>query len=266
MTPDQYHADFSRDSNSSISLFAGSIPRYAAERVYRTLPPREPTPAMVFGDAFDTFLLTPDDFADRFAVAPEVDRRTKDGKAAWADFLERANGKRLIEAETVAIIQAMREAALADPTARRLLEAQGQAQRVIQWTHASGRPLKMRADKIMSNGLIVDVKTAASVSPNDLARSAANFGYQRQAALYLEGAWTQGIEGPFVFLVVCKEPPHEVVVYTLDDAALELGRKENQRLIDELHGRHLSGDWSSRWGGIQIISLPKYAFFERQEQ
>ena len=58
--------------------------------------PTEPTPALIFGQAFHKLALQPETFSDEFAVMPQADRRTKDGKAIWAEFCEQSEGKTVI--------------------------------------------------------------------------------------------------------------------------------------------------------------------------
>ena len=41
--------------------------------------PEEPTPALLFGQLFHTMALQPEKLFEDFAVAPLVDRRSKDG-------------------------------------------------------------------------------------------------------------------------------------------------------------------------------------------
>ena len=45
--------------------------------------PEPDTPALIFGSLAHKALLEPDGLPDEFAVAPSVDRRTNEGKAAW---------------------------------------------------------------------------------------------------------------------------------------------------------------------------------------
>ena len=46
--------------------------------------PPEDTASLLFGRAVLKFVLEKDDFFNEFAVAPLVDRRTKEGKAEWS--------------------------------------------------------------------------------------------------------------------------------------------------------------------------------------
>ena len=58
--------------------------------------PEPPTPSLVFGAAVHKLLLEPDTFGDEFAVAPDCDRRTKDGREAYNAFLTANEGKHLM--------------------------------------------------------------------------------------------------------------------------------------------------------------------------
>ena len=49
-------------------------------------PPEFNSPALMFGAALHKAVLEPDGFGDEYIVAPKFDRRTKDGKAAYAAF------------------------------------------------------------------------------------------------------------------------------------------------------------------------------------
>lgn len=61
--------------------------------------PEEPTPALVFGQAVHKLMLEQEDFLTEFAVAPAVDRRTKEGKAEWLAFSETVEDRTIISAE-----------------------------------------------------------------------------------------------------------------------------------------------------------------------
>ena len=49
--------------------------------------PQEDTPSLLFGRAAHKYMLEKDEFKTEFAVAPNVDRRTKEGKELWIKTL-----------------------------------------------------------------------------------------------------------------------------------------------------------------------------------
>ena len=60
--------------------------------------PQQDTPSLLFGRAAHKYALEKDDFFTEFAVAPNVDRRTKLGKEQWTLFEADNQGKDIISA------------------------------------------------------------------------------------------------------------------------------------------------------------------------
>ena len=58
--------------------------------------PEEDTPSLLFGRAVHKYILEKDDFYKEFAVAPDINRRTKDGKAQWLLFQDQNEGKDIV--------------------------------------------------------------------------------------------------------------------------------------------------------------------------
>ena len=60
--------------------------------------PSPKTPSLIFGAALHKWVLEPDDFESEFVIAPNVNRRTKEGRAYWEMFLADNDGKEIISA------------------------------------------------------------------------------------------------------------------------------------------------------------------------
>lgn len=60
------------------------------------------TDAMVEGSLFDCLLFEPEKLEERFFVVEKPDRRTKEGKAAWAAAIEEAGERMLVSTEQMA--------------------------------------------------------------------------------------------------------------------------------------------------------------------
>lgn len=58
--------------------------------------PEEPTPALLFGQFVHKLVLEPETVDKEFIVAPTVDKRTKDGKAMWAEFMGLVDRKSVV--------------------------------------------------------------------------------------------------------------------------------------------------------------------------
>lgn len=59
----------------------------------------EKTAALIFGSACHKYILERDDFDSEFAVALNVDRRTKSGKEEYAKWLEENEGKDVVSSD-----------------------------------------------------------------------------------------------------------------------------------------------------------------------
>ncbi len=253
-TEAEYHADFSRDCNSSLRLFRQSIPRYAAERVFRTLPPPAQTPEQELGSLFHLLILQPDLFSRQVALRGKIDRRTNAGKQEAADWVAANAGKTPLTPEAYDLLLAMREGLFANELARAAIESIGLTEQAIVWNHL-GTAMRARLDAVTQNQ-IVDLKTTRDISPRGFGRAVAEWEYHCQAALYFEGAEAAGIidsHAGFVFIAVSKTAPHETVLYQLDAQTLREGGRLNHQTRLELARRKKTANWGSAWSGIQTI-------------
>ncbi len=266
---DLYHA-WDCASSHRLGLFTGGKSgRWVRFQIDN---PGERSAALVLGDTLHAALLQPDVFAREYAVAPLCDRRYKEGKAKWDAFMEANSDKRIVKAAEFAACEAMARAVLANPGAAKLLGDPAGAVELSAVWDVSGpgfvQRCKLRADKLApTHGAIVDVKTTDDASPEAFEASARKYGYHRQAAMYLRGLAALGM--PFehyTFIVVEKDPPHEVAVYRLDDTQdpnpIDVGWAECLVLLDLYAAAERDG-WPSYPKTIQTISLPDW-FLRRQ--
>jgi exodeoxyribonuclease VIII len=231
---------------------------------------REETPAMRIGTALHTAVLEPDRFADEYVAAPDIDRRTKAGKEAWAELEQ--SGKLVLSAKEYGDACGMAEAIRRHSIAVSLVSG-GMAERSVYWectavvADAVGEEevpflCKARPDYIrpLSKGhLVVDLKTTPDA--RDFERSAYSLGYHLQAAHYRSGlnSTPYGAPKSFVFVVVEKTPPYGVMVYDASQEFLNRGHDENTALYS-LYAKCLkTGSWPGYEEKIQILSLPKWA-------
>lgn len=235
-----------------------------------------PTEARVLGDALHLSVLQPHLFPLKYAVAPKVDGRTKDGKAALAKFREENPGKVELKPDEYERCLRMSESVWKHRAARELLEQSGPIELSAVFDHsASGLRCKMRADKLaMFGGLlaVVDLKTTPDASPREFAKSIYRYGYYRQGAFYLGGfsalakkllALT-GAAPPerFITIAIEKDEPYPVAVYDLSDEALSLGRQDLGPLVRRYRSCRESRQWSGYGEDVRPISLPPYAWKE----
>jgi hypothetical protein len=265
MEADDYHSGSGGVSHSSLEVFMRSIPEYHGRYITKTIPRPDPTPSMILGTALHARILERDKWDTLVGVAPEVDRRTKDGKESWATFLQSAKGKAVISSDQFSVVAEMEKSVLAHEAAAGYLAAPGESEKIIRWTDPdTGIVCKAKVDRLAPDCPVIDLKTASDPTPDGWAKAAANYGYHRQAAMYLDARWygLDQSETDFLFIVVGTQPPYEVGVYSLGAEAIDLGRRQNQKALAELKVCKNTGVWKSRFHRPQTVSLPRWAYTE----
>ena len=226
--------------------------------------PEEPTPSLLFGQVFHKMALEPESFADEFAVFPDIDRRTREGRRLWEDFTEQSKGKSAIPSEVYEQAQAMCNAMKAVPFAQKLLN--GPREVPFFWVdELTGEECKCRTDCLntqYSQPIVVDVKSATDASTEAFARDAIKYGYDFQAAMYLEGVSKHMQQRPlFVFIVVEKTPPYAVNILQADELFLRRGQNLFREYIGIYHDCKTTGNWYGYLGKhnqINNLALPAW--------
>lgn len=221
--------------------------------------PDSQTPAMAFGTAVHALVFEPNR-EDRFLIKPaSLDRRTKDGKAAWDELV--ARGLPIIDADDYDRALRVRDAVLAHPVARELLDGI-EAEASLMWRGYSADVIcKAKVDAIGPAG-IVDLKTTRDASPFALSRTVASFNYHLQAAHYQYGLATDpGGPGvvPFTFVFVETEAPFGVSVARLSDDAMERGLAMMERAAELYAHCTATGEWPAYEAVTHTIGLPGWA-------
>lgn len=257
-TNEEYHSG-EGVSKSDLDLIHACPEKY---RYKKDHPGDDQTPALLFGSAVHKLILEPEGFYDEYAVFPDCDKRTKDGKAMYHNFLDRLNGRTEIAESDLAVMLSMRDAVMQHSKARTLLTG-GVTETSYYWKDLrTGTLCKCRPDKV-NRGYIIDLKTTADASPEGFEKSMMKYRYHVQAAWYLRGyEAATGIkpEG-FIFIAVEKKPPFSVAVYLCGDVTAEIGAREADEDLDVFVHCAESGNWYGYGGeknSILPIDLPDY--------
>lgn len=228
--------------------------------------PEPATPALIFGQVVHKLLLEPDTFVEEFAVAPAVDRRTKDGKAAYAEFLESLAGRQEIKLEDMARATEMVKALHDSPFVSALL-AGAETEKPLFWTDSdTGEACKIRLDALTEIGgdpIIIDYKSTGDASAEGFIRSALKYGYDFQSGMYCEGVKVLTGKAPrFVFIAQEKEAPYSVNVLEADSQFILRGTDKFRELLGIYHECNLTGNWYGLMGPDPVITylmLPAWA-------
>ena len=205
--------------------------------------------ALDMGTALHCLLLEPEEFKDRFIIAPEFNRRTNAGKDEEKEFLANCAelGKTIMTAEDGRKLQLMRESVFAHPDARWLLEQDGICEGSLYWTDRETEELcRCRPDKKLSSfPILADVKKVDDMARFE--RHVEEFRYHVQDAMYSDGYREIYGEMPdFIFLAVsssieCGRYP--VRVRPLSPEWRSEGHELYRRDLHKFHQCRVNNDW-----------------------
>lgn len=264
----EYHAN-PAISHSKLETFRRRPALYFKKYIAKTIIPSESSPAFRLGSAAHCAVLEPKHFASRYVVRPiGVDRRTKEGKEAWAKFEADNAGKTVIDADEMTTVMEMEGAVRQHPLASELL---GDGQPEISWRNDGALKVQCRTDWFslagcpLSNGrpFVADLKTVESLEDGaygNFERAVFRYGYHRQAGFYLP--LITEILGrsvfDFFFIAVEKVEPYGVAVYRLSDEAVSCGTDESIADLRKLNKCIQSNDWPNIEPTLHHLGLPKW--------
>jgi len=250
-------------SASGLKLIAERSPlHYWSAYLDPKREPRKTTPAMILGTAIHAAVLEPDTFGERFYPAPDVDRRTKEGKLLYETALGIAaeQNATLISSDDYAAALKIQQSCREHPLAQ-VIFAEGKAEQSVFWIDPETEVLcKCRPDWLMP-GAILDVKSTEDASAEAFMKSAYNYQYHLQAAFYMDGmaaAWNEQPEA-FMFLAHEKTAPWASAYYFADGEMIDGGRAEYRKAL-RLYADCLAKDkWPGYSQQLQPLGLPRWA-------
>lgn len=239
--------------------------------------PNRPTnrvsnPAFALGSMTHTAILEPHDFDHRHVLAPVCDRRTKEGKAVWAEFVAGLMpGQEAADPVMRSQALAMSESLRTVPILRHLLSA-GEAEISAYWTDPDSQvACRCRPDWVVEDGdgvWILDIKTARDASPEGFAKAILNYGYAKQDGFYSDGfaaASGKRVKG-FIFGTVETTWPHAAAAYQLTEEDRAWGKnlyRVNLATYAECMRTNIWPGYTN--GQIQTLQLPAWATNNHEE-
>lgn len=219
--------------------------------------PIEQTPAMAFGSACHKLILEPADFGKEYAIAPTVDRRTKEGKAAWEAFCNDNPGKTVVTQGDAEVMHEMEQALERCPLANKLIRGKGTSEEAFFWTDPeTGEKCKIKTDRIVRYNrrtYVVDYKTCKSADTNRFNNDIWKLGYHLQAGMYTEGvmrAKKLKKRPGFLFVAQEKDPPYAVNVIEVSEDVMKVGVAKFYELIEKYHECKMVDIWPGYCDGI----------------
>jgi hypothetical protein len=235
--------------------------RSLASYRYALTHPTEPTAAMELGTAVHVAVLEPDRFAAEYVGAPQIDRRTKVGKATWAQFQMDNAGKSVLSAADFETCVEMSQSCWLHPLASALLKGAGSNELSLVWDDEhTGMRCKGRIDRVTEfDGWthVVDLKTCQDASREGFSKAIANYNYHWPH--YLDGLNTlRPAERQMTFIAVEKTPPYLVAVYVLNRWAIEQGRDELRDVMTRIAEAEKTDVWPGYPSEMIDIELPRW--------
>ena len=236
--------------------------------------PTEPSEDMVLGSAFHKIVLEPETFGDEFAVMPNFDGRTTQGKLLKKQFKETKGNKQVITQDQYDTICGMRDSIMSNPYAKKLIN--GNIEQSMYFTDDLTKvECKCRPDvwrKVADRVVITDLKSAKSVMPNDFMRDCVKYHYDLQTAMYRDGA-SKVLGVPkdnidFVFIAVEKKPPYLLNIMQADTYVIQKGEADFREFIGTYAECMQTQNWYGYNGRDNIInnlSLPSYLLRDNKE-
>ena len=196
---------------------------------------REDTQAFKIGRAIHAAVLTPTAYKREWSVIPEgIDRRTKAGKEEYQAFMEANNGKEILTAEEAEQVRSIAKAVRKNKAVSYLLKGT-RREKPLFWTNEDGIRCKCRVDA-MKDGIIIDLKTTTDASTEAFTREALKFGYDVQAAHYIDGYQNtqKGKPPKWFFIVVEKSEPYAINIIRAGLDFVDHGIVRRNKLLETL--------------------------------
>lgn len=237
---------------------------------------KKETAAMQFGTMIHCAVLEPEHFNDRFTVAPDLNKNTKEYKA----FKEALGDKKPIDSDDKERIDAMVKSIKSKSLSSAILS--GKHEKSFFWIDKETDLLcKCRPDSIHLNaGIIADLKSADDISPDEWIKKAYDLGYHVQAAFYLDGVKAaieqsgntlglQNVPDKFVFVAAESKAPYQVANYDFPDFFIDEGRKTYKRLLwryKNYVASKIKGNKPTTYPSSIITIQPKVYMFKKEGQ
>lgn len=226
--------------------------------------PEEPTPSLIFGQLLHAMALQPETVSEQFIVAPDVDRRTKLGKEAFALFEANVEGKTVVTTDMMKQAQEMCESLKQNEFVRKLLK--GEKEKPFFWVDdLTGEECKCRADVLTELGdylIIVDLKSTENAETEAFMKSAVKYGYDFQSAMYKDGVEANtGKKVLFVFIAIEKKPPYAINILQADELFIRRGYDLFREYIGIYHDCKITNNWYGylgKYNQINNLALPSY--------
>ena len=233
----------------------------------------EKSPAFLFGSMCHKMVLEPESFDEEYAVAPDVDKRTKAGKEEWQRFVEENAGKIAVNPADFQTAAEMGKAVMGHPLAGDILSLNDYEVPFFWEDPDTGEKCKCKVDALrLRNGkyAVIDYKTTTDASTETFNKHIFRFGYHVQAAMYTEGvqiALGLDYRPRFLFVAQEKKAPYAVNVIEVSEDVMNYGSTVYHELMRKYHECKVMDVWNGYCEDVPNESwLPGWVESEFEEE
>ena len=208
--------------NFSTLKFMAQSPKHY---LYNLENPKEPTIAMALGNLIHCIVLEPLEVLNRYAIMPDIDRRTKIGKEKYEEFINKSIGKIAIKDEQY------KEAFAIAQTVPRLYELTTETTftGILENIDVKCRVDAYDIDNENKVITVYDLKTTREASESKFKWSIENYYYHVQAAFYVNIMRQQkefsGYNIKYQIIAVETQTPYDYTNWDLGYMAIDVGRE-----------------------------------------
>lgn len=221
-----------------------------------------PTPQMLFGTAFHAMVLEPDKFKETYIRQLRVDRRTKEGKIEYQNYLLENKNKIQLSDEDFLRLDYMYSRLGNNEEALGLL-TRGKAEVTALWQDSRlDVRCKAKMDYVRPDHIILDLKTTHNSSAEGFVKSVIDYRYYVQAAFYISAYdHITGVIPKFKIIACETDAPYNVQVYDLNEEWIELGFIAFYENIETYLDCHKTNTWPGY--KKSHLKIPKWFLYKQ---
>jgi len=203
--------------------------------------------------------LEPGDFHRRYVAAPDLSRRTKEGKAAWAAVEADNPDAEILRPAEWPLCATMPALLARGGLVTALVRAPGPCE-ISAVAEVNGVLIKVRPDKLCDiehvGSVVLDLKFVRAADPWAFGGAVRSYGWATRAAVYLDVLSALAPHPRrYLFLAVEKEEPHGAAGYELDDETMGRARQRLDGWIKRYQECLESGIWPGYPDGIEPVHV-----------
>ncbi len=219
------------------------------------------------GNAAHVAILQPKLFEEKYVKLGEgLNFAMKEGKSAKIEAEEQ--GKIILRHEPYLDVLGMRDAVEKHPYAKRfLLDGEAIVEGSAFWVDPDSKVLcKTRPDRFRLDGVVAELKTTENAKKFAFQRSIVDYRYAVQAAFQMDGMriGADYTAGYFCIIAIEKEAPYHINVFPIQPQAIEWGRRQYKRNLQQIVSCEIEGNWPARskhYPSEMIpLDLPNYVY------